>query len=142
MAKYKVVMLVDASMTYEKVMAEDAQRVLKRLEGYGAELVYVEAQKGWDRGQFVEYASQVEKMGPEPFPVNEDLLREAADADIILVNFAPVGSKVIAEDDRRNPERGGKCEPGGGGKSGGEGGGGPRPAGGAGVRLHGGADPG
>ena len=95
MAKYKVVMLVDASMTYEKVMAEDAQRVLKRLEGYGAELVYVEAQKGWDRGQFVEYASQVEKMGPEPFPVNEDLLREAADADIILVNFAPVGSKVI-----------------------------------------------
>lgn len=95
MADYKVVMVVDASMTYEKVMAEDAQRVLKRLEGYGAEVVYVEAQKGWDRGRFVEYASKVEKVGPEPFPVNEDLLREAADADVILVNFAPVGSKVI-----------------------------------------------
>ncbi len=95
MPKCKVVMVVDASMTYEKVMAEDTQRVLKRLEAYDAQIVYVEAQKGWDRGQFVEYASKVEKVGPEPFPVNEDLLREAADADVILTNFAPIGSKVI-----------------------------------------------
>lgn len=96
MSERKVVMLVDSSLTYQKVMAEDAQRVLKRLEQYGARVVYVEDQKGWDRSQFVEYASKVEKVGPEPFPVNQELLREAEDAEVILANFAPVGSQIIA----------------------------------------------
>lgn len=95
MEKHKIVMLVDSSLTLGKVMAEDAQAVMKRLEAYGAEIVYVEDQKGWTRGQFVEYASEVEKEGPEKFPVNEEFLREAEDAEIIIANFAPVGSGII-----------------------------------------------
>ena len=37
----KIIMLTDSSLTYPKVMAEDAQAVLKRLEKYDAEVVYV-----------------------------------------------------------------------------------------------------
>lgn len=95
MSDRKVVMLVDSSLTYPKVMAEDAQAVLKRLEAYDAEVVYVQDQKDWDRSMFVEYASKVEKVGPEPFDVNEEFLKEAEDAEVIIANFAPVGSKII-----------------------------------------------
>ncbi len=95
MEMHKIVMLVDSSMTLQKVMTEDTQAVMKRLEAYGAEIVYVDDQKGWSRGQFVEYASEVEKTGPEKFPVNEEFLKEATDAEIIIANFAPVGSRVI-----------------------------------------------
>lgn len=96
MVKRKVIMLVDSSLTYEKVMAEDAQAVLKRIEKYNAEIVYVQDQKGWNRKQFIDYASRVEKVGPEPFDVNKEFLKEVADAEVILVNFAPVGSKIIS----------------------------------------------
>ena len=41
MSKRKVIMLTDSSLTYPKVMSPDAQAVLKRLEAYGAEIVYV-----------------------------------------------------------------------------------------------------
>lgn len=92
----KIIMLTDSSLTYPKVMAEEAQAVLKRLEKYDVEIVYVQEQKGWDRSMFVDYASKVEKSGPEPFPVNEELLKEAEDAEVIIANFAPVGSKIIA----------------------------------------------
>lgn len=64
MSKRKVIMLTDSSLTYPKVMSPDAQAVLKRLEAYGAETVYVQDQKDWDRSMFVEYASKVEKTGP------------------------------------------------------------------------------
>ena len=47
MSKRKVIMLTDSSLTYPKVMAEDAQAVLKRLEAYDAEVVYVQDQKDW-----------------------------------------------------------------------------------------------
>lgn len=95
MEKHKIIMFTDSSLTLEKVMTEDAQKVLKRLEPYGAEIVYVEDQKGWKREQFVEYASRVEKEGPENFQVNDELMKEAVDAEIIIANFAPVGSKII-----------------------------------------------
>ena len=95
MKKRKVIMLTDSSLTYSKVMAEDAQNVLKRLEKYGAEITYVQDQKDWSRDRFVEYASGVEKEGPEGFYVNEELLKEAEDAEVIIANFAPVGSKII-----------------------------------------------
>lgn len=95
MAERKVIMLTDSSLTYEKVMAPDAQAVLKRLEAYGAKIVYVQEQKGWDRSMFVEYASKVEKVGPEPFDVNPEFLKEAEDAEVIIANFAPVGSEII-----------------------------------------------
>ena len=49
MSKRKVIMLTDSSLTYPKVMSPDAQAVLKRLEAYGAETVYVQDQKDWDR---------------------------------------------------------------------------------------------
>lgn len=91
----KIIMLTDSSLTYPKVMAEDAQAVLKRLEKYDAEVVYVQDQKDWDRSMFVDYASKVEKTGPEPFYVNEEFLKEAEDAEVIIANFAPVGSKII-----------------------------------------------
>lgn len=95
MAKHKVVMLVDSSMTLEKVMADDAQSELRRLEKYDAEITYVEDQKGWSRGQFTEYASRVEKVGPDEYAVNADLLREIQDAEVLIANFAPVGTEVI-----------------------------------------------
>ena len=95
MSKRKVIMLTDSSLTYPKVMAEDAQAVLKRLEAYDAEVVYVQDQKDWDRSMFVEYASKVEKTGPEPFEVNPEFLKEAEDAEVIIANFAPVGSAII-----------------------------------------------
>ena len=56
MSKRKVIMLTDSSLTYPKVMSPDAQAVLKRLEAYGAEIIYVQDQKDWDRSMFVEYA--------------------------------------------------------------------------------------
>ena len=95
MSKRKVIMLTDSSLTYPKVMSPDAQAVLKRLEAYGAETVYVQDQKDWDRSMFVEYASKVEKTGPEPFEVNPEFLKEAEEAEVIIANFAPVGSAVI-----------------------------------------------
>ena len=95
MSKRKVIMLTDSSLTYPKVMAPDAQAVLKRLEAYGAEVVYVQDQKDWDRSMFVEYASKVEKTGPEPFEVNAEFLKEAEEAEVIIANFAPVGSAII-----------------------------------------------
>lgn len=95
MSKRKVIMLTDSSLTYPKVMSPDAQTVLKRLEAYGAEIVYVQDQKDWDRSMFVEYASKVEKTGPEPFEVNPEFLKEAEEAEVIIANFAPVGSAVI-----------------------------------------------
>ena len=50
MSKRKVIMLTDSSLTYPKVMSPDAQAVLKRLEAYGAEIVYVQDRK--DLGPF------------------------------------------------------------------------------------------
>lgn len=95
MAKRKVIMMVDASLTLAKVMSEDAQAVLHRLDKYDAEIVYVEAQKGWTRADFVDFASKVEKVGPEPFEVCDDLMKEIADAEVLLANFAPVSSVAI-----------------------------------------------
>lgn len=92
---YKVVMLVDSSMTLDKVMAEDAQGALERLKDLDAEIVYVEDQKGWTRNDFVNYAPQVEKLGPEPFDVCEELYDQIVDADVLIANWAPVSEKVI-----------------------------------------------
>ena len=50
MSKRKVIMLTDSSLTYPKVMSPDAQAVLKRLEAYGAETVYVQDQKDCVQG--------------------------------------------------------------------------------------------
>lgn len=95
MGKRKIVMLADSSLTLSKVMAEGAQAVLKRLETYDVEIVYIEDQKGWNRDQFTTYASRVEKVGPEEFPVNEEFRNAVEDAEVIIANFAPVGSKII-----------------------------------------------
>jgi D-3-phosphoglycerate dehydrogenase len=95
MAVKKIVMLADSSMTLEKLSAPGARQILSRLDPYGVELVFVQDQKGWTRKDFTDYASLVEKTGPESFDPNPELLKEAKDADIILANFAPVGSKVI-----------------------------------------------
>ncbi len=95
MATYKIILLVDSSLTYDKVMAPDAQEILDRLCALDAEVVYVEDQKGWTRAQFVEYASRVEKVGPEEFEPNPELLEQVIDADVVLANFAPVGKAVI-----------------------------------------------
>ncbi len=95
MAKYKVVMLADSSLTLDKIMADDAQSALARLKDYDAEVVYVQDQKGWPRAQFVEYASKVEHEGPEVFEANPELLEQVADADVLLANFAPVNKAVI-----------------------------------------------
>ena len=95
MAKYKIIMLADSSLTMDKLMAEDAQKVLVRLREYDADVVYVEEQKGWPRSRFVEYAGKVEQEGPESFEPNEELIKEIVDADVLLANFAPVGAKVI-----------------------------------------------
>lgn len=95
MATYKVVLFVDSSLTYDKVMAPDAQAILDRLRDLDAEIVYVEDQKGWTRSQFTEYASKVEKVGPEEFEPNPELLEQVVDADVVLANFAPVGKAVI-----------------------------------------------
>ena len=70
-------------------MSPDAQAVLKRLEAYGAETVYVQDQKDWDRSMFVEYASKVEKTGPEPFEVNPEFLKEAEEAEVDPLPISP-----------------------------------------------------
>ncbi len=91
----KVVIVADGSLTMAKLNAEDAQKVLARLEAYDAKITYIQDQKGWSRAQFVEFVPQVEKLGPEAFPVNEEVLKEAEDAEVILANFSPIGSKVM-----------------------------------------------
>ncbi|WP_297036297.1 2-hydroxyacid dehydrogenase [uncultured Enorma sp.] len=95
MADCKVVMLTDASMTLEKVQAEDAQNEFARLAPFGAEIAYVEGQKGLSRHEFSLYASKVEKEGPEAFPTIPELLAEIEDADVLIVNFAPVNAETI-----------------------------------------------
>lgn len=100
MAAKKIVMLADSSMTLEKLSAPGARQILSRLDPYGVELFIVQDQKGWTRKDFTDYASLVEKTGPESFDPNPELLKVAKDADIILANFAPVGSKVIEAAER------------------------------------------
>lgn len=95
MATYKVIMLTDASLTNEKVNMEGAQNVLARLKKVDADVTYVTDMAGWDRPKFVEYAPKIEKDGPEGFWVNKDLLKEIEDADVLIANFSPVGSKII-----------------------------------------------
>lgn len=91
----KIVYLTDTSIDTERVMEEDVQEILKKLEPYGVEFTYVRDQKGWSRQQFVEYASEMEQKGADAMVQCEELLEEAKDADIIIANFAPVGSKII-----------------------------------------------
>jgi D-3-phosphoglycerate dehydrogenase / 2-oxoglutarate reductase len=48
-----------------------------------------------EKDKFQEIILQLERSGPESVPIPEGLIEHAADADIILVHFAPVSSKVI-----------------------------------------------
>ena len=97
MEKRKIVYLTDTSIPTERVMEEDVQEILKKLEPYDVEIVYVRDQKGWTRQQFVEYASEMEKKGADAMEQCEELIEAAKDAEIIIANFAPVGSRVIEE---------------------------------------------
>ncbi len=91
----KIVFMTDTSIPTERVMEEDVQEILKRLEAYDTEIVYVRDQKGWTRQQFVEYASEMEKTGADAQVQCQELLEEAKDAEIIIANFAPVGTEII-----------------------------------------------
>lgn len=95
MGKRKMVYLTDTSIPTERVMEEDCQEILKRLDPYDVEIVYVRDQKGWSRQQFVEYASEMEKVGADAMEQCEELLEAAKDAEMIIANFAPVGSRII-----------------------------------------------
>ncbi|MEA4895098.1 MAG: 2-hydroxyacid dehydrogenase [Oscillospiraceae bacterium] len=95
MDNHKIVILTDTSIPTERVMDEDVQTLLKQLEPWNPEIVYVRDQKGWTRKQFVEYASEMEKKGADAMQQCDELIESAKDAEIILANFAPVGSSVI-----------------------------------------------
>ena len=95
MANHKVVVYADSSMTLEKIKSEDAQKELARLDKYGVGIVYVQGQEGWSRQEFSEYASKVEKEGPEVFPTNPDLLNAMADAEVLIANFGAVNAETI-----------------------------------------------
>lgn len=95
MNKIKIVYLTDTSIPTERVMEDDVQEILKKLEPYNVDITYVRDQKGWSRQQFVEYASEMEQKGADKMEQCEELLNKAKDADIIIANFAPVGSKII-----------------------------------------------
>ena len=66
MSKRKVIMLTDSSLTYPKVMSPDAQAVFKRLEAYGAEIVYVQDQKDWDRSMLWSMRPRWKRQGRSP----------------------------------------------------------------------------
>ncbi len=85
----KVVIVKDFAMGDDRIAKFDF------LKEYGVEIKVVTDRPGIDEDGFSKMFLQMEKQGPDSLDINEDLVREAEDADIIISHISAVNSKAI-----------------------------------------------
>ncbi len=86
----KILFVTDFSITKEDVL--DSKSLLS---DYGAEIDTVEVNLGKDETERAAYILKTEQEGPEWAEVSGELLEKAADAEMLITDFAAIGSKVI-----------------------------------------------
>ena len=90
MSKTKILFAADFSITAEDILAE--KHVFSK---YDADVDVVEVSLGDTKEERAAYILKTEKEGTEWTKAPEELLEKAADAEIIITDFAAIGKDVI-----------------------------------------------
>lgn len=90
MDKRKVLFVADFSITADDILENKSV-----FDPYNVYLDVVEVSLGETKEERAAYILRTEKEGPEWAEVPEELLEHAADAEIIITDFAAIGKKVI-----------------------------------------------
>lgn len=80
---------------YDGGITKDIMSKMLDLEKYGAEVKLIEDKQMTSMAEITDRMLLIEQKGIDAAPINEELLKEAEDADIIVVHVASINREII-----------------------------------------------
>lgn len=80
---------------YDGGITKDIMSKMLDLENYGAEVKLIEDKQMTSMAEITDRMLLIEQKGIDAAPINEELLKEAEDADIIVVHVASINREII-----------------------------------------------